>query len=438
MSTQLDYYEILGVARDASGEDVKRAYRRMAMKWHPDQNPGNPEAEAKFKLCAEAYEVLSDTERRSVYDKYGHAGLRQRPAHDFRTMDPQDIFSMFADIFGGQAGAGRRQRGPARGYDLETSVEIALLDVLHGCEREVKFKRVDVCTPCKGTGAKPGTQPATCTSCGGQGQVAQSGFGGMFRMVTTCPTCRGRGRIIKDRCGECNGSGRTSVQRNLSIKIPRGIADGQVVRVAGEGEPPAPDQSPDGTGVRGDLHVVVSVTEHKAFERQGDDLITTLDVGFATAALGGEVVVPTLEGEAETTLEAGTQHGDMFRLDGEGVPSLRTGRRGDLVVIVRVSIPKRLTAKQRELLKAWQAEEPPRVGRAERSGKGARGKASATGGAGSAAAASAPRGGDAHAGPAAQGSDGTGRARGAGDTQSAGGRKRGGFWGKVKDTFGTT
>jgi molecular chaperone DnaJ len=417
MSTQQDYYEILGVARDASGDDIKRAYRRMAMKWHPDQNPGNPEAEAKFKLCAEAYEVLSDSERRSVYDQYGHAGLRQRPAHDFRSMDPQDIFSMFAEIFGGQAGAGRRQRGPARGYDLETSVEIGLTDVLHGCEREVKFKRVDVCGTCKGTGAKPGTQPATCATCQGQGQVAQSGFGGMFRMVTTCPACRGRGRVIKDRCGECNGNGRTSVQRNLSIKIPRGIADGQVVRVAGEGEPPSPDQSPDGTGVRGDLHVVVSVQEHPSFERQGDDLIATLDVGFATAALGGEIVVPTLEGEAESTLEAGTQHGDMFRLEGQGVPNLRTGRRGDLVVVVRVTIPKRLTARQRELLEAWQAEEPPRAGRAER-GKGGRGKAGAGTGSG-------------------KGADRGSGSGGADDAASGGGRKRGGFWGKMKDTFGT-
>ncbi|MBL9141696.1 MAG: molecular chaperone DnaJ, partial [Phycisphaerae bacterium] len=305
MSTQLDYYEILGIARDANGDELKRAYRRLAMKWHPDQNPGNAEAEAKFKLCAEAYEVLSDPERRSVYDQYGHAGLRQRPAHDFRSMDPQDIFSMFADIFGGQGGGGRRQRGPARGYDLETSVEVTLNDVLTGCEREVKFKRVDVCGLCKGSGAKAGTQPVACSTCGGQGQVAQSGFGGMFRMVTACPTCRGRGRMIKDKCGECSGSGRVSVQRHLTIKIPRGISDGQVVRVAGEGEPPAPEQSPDGTGVRGDLHVVVSVSEHPKFQRQGDDLITTLDVSFATAALGGEVIVPTLEGDADSDVDAG-------------------------------------------------------------------------------------------------------------------------------------
>lgn len=421
MSTQLDYYEVLGVARDANGDEIKRAYRRMAMKWHPDQNPGNPEAEAKFKLCAEAYEVLSDGERRSVYDQYGHAGLRQRPAHDFRTMDPQDIFSMFADIFGGQAGGGRRNRGPARGYDLETSVEVSFEDVLHGCEREVKFKRVDVCGTCKGSGAKPGTQPVACATCGGQGQVTQSGFGGMFRMVTTCPACRGRGRVVKDRCGDCGGNGRTSVQRHLTIKIPRGIGDGQVVRVAGEGEPPAPEHSPDGTGVRGDLHVVVSVTEHDRFERQGDDLITTIDVGFATAALGGDVVVATLEGDAETALDAGTQHGEMFRLTGQGLPNLRTGSRGDLIVLVRVTIPRKLTAKQRELLQAWQAEEPPAT-------KRAKGKASVAAGGGSSGRSSAG---------ARSSASGTTEGRAA--QESGGGKgssKRGGFWGKMKDTFG--
>ncbi len=403
MSTQQDYYEILAVARDASAEDVKRAYRRMAMKWHPDQNPGNPDAEAQFKVCAEAYEVLSDPERRAVYDKYGHAGLRQRPAHDFRSMDPQDIFSMFADIFGGQSSGARQRRGPARGYDLETSVEISLLEVLNGCEREVKFKRVDVCTVCKGSGAKPGTQPTTCGTCGGQGQVAQSGFGGMFRMVTTCPTCKGRRQIVKDRCTECKGGGRISVQRHLTIKIPRGIADSQVVRVASEGEPPSPEQSPDGTGVRGDLHVAVSVQEHERFERQGDDLITTLDVSFATAALGGDVVVQTLDGESETDVDAGTQHGDIFRLEGKGVPNLRTGERGDLHVIIRVEIPRKLTAKQRQLLEAWQAEEPPKAQRPPRASKsGSKDSTSGTD----------PK-----------------------STQSQRSRKRGGFWGKVKDTF---
>jgi molecular chaperone DnaJ len=410
MSTQLDYYEILGIARDASGDEVKRAYRRLAIKWHPDQNPGNAEAEGRFKECAEAYEVLSDPEKRAVYDRHGHAGLRGRAGHDFNSMHVEDIFSMFNDIFGGQAGGGgRRQRGPARGYDLETEVEISLREVLDGCDREIPFKRAEVCGICKGSGAKPGTKPAECATCGGQGQVAQQGFGGMFRMVTTCPACQGRRTVVKDKCGECKGAGRTPVQRKLSVKIPRGISDGQVVRVAGEGEPPPPQMSPDGTGVRGDLHIVVRVAEDERFERQGPDLITTLEVGFADAALGGTVTVPTLEGEAETELDAGTQHGELFRLEGKGVPDLRTGRRGDLVVVVHVMVPRRLTARQRELVQELrETERPPPK-----------------------AAKPAAKAGEA---PPKAGGDG---APADGAKKDGSPRKRGGFWGKMKDSFGS-
>lgn len=394
MSTQLDYYEVLGIARDASGDEVKRAYRRLAIKWHPDQNQGNPEAEAKFKECAEAYEVLSDPDKRAVYDRHGHAGLRGRAGHDFNSMHVEDIFSMFNDIFGQQAG-GRAQRGPARGYDLETEVEITLEEVLKGCEREIPFKRLEVCGICKGSGAKPGTKPAECSTCGGQGQVAQQGLGGLFRMVTTCPTCQGRRTIVKDKCSECSGAGRTSVQRKLSVKIPRGIADGQVVRVAGEGEPPPPQASPDGTGIRGDLHIVVRVAEDERFERQGPDLITTLEVSFSDAALGGTVVVPTLEGESETELDAGTQHGELFRLDGKGVPDLRTGERGDLVVVVHVVVPRKLSARQRELITALREAERPAK---------AKDKAKEP--------------------PVQEKKDGSAK-------------KRGGFWGKMKDSLGS-
>ena len=397
MSTSADYYEILGVARDANGDEVKRAYRRLAIKWHPDQNPGNDEAEVRFKECAEAYEVLSDPEKRSVYDRHGHAGLRGRAGHDFNSMHVEDIFSMFNDIFGGQGGGGgRRQRGPARGYDLETEVEITLVEVLEGCEREIPFKRLEVCSPCKGSGAKPGSKPTECTTCGGQGQVAQNGLGGLFRMVTTCPTCQGRRQIIKDKCSECSGAGRTSVQRKLSVKIPRGISDGQVVRVAGEGEPPPPQMSPDGTGVRGDLHIVVRVAEDERFERQQSDLITALEVSFADAALGGTVTVETLEGRSETEIDPGTQHGELFRLDGKGVPDLRTGQRGDLVVVVHVVVPRKLTAKQRELIAALRDTERP-----------------------------AP--------PAAKDSRKDG-SKGAKQDDSA--KKRVGFWGKMKDSLG--
>jgi molecular chaperone DnaJ len=417
MSTQLDYYEILGIARDASGDEVKRAYRRLAIKWHPDQNPGSQEAESRFKECAEAYEVLSDPEKRAVYDRHGHAGLRGRAGHDFNSMHVEDIFSMFNDIFGGQAGGGRRQRGPARGYDLETEVEVSLREVLDGCDREIPFKRAEVCGICKGSGAKPGTRPAECSTCGGQGQVAQQGFGGMFRMVTTCPACQGRRTVVKDKCGECRGAGRTSVQRKLSVKIPRGIADGQVVRVAGEGEPPPPQASPDGTGIRGDLHIVVRVAEDERFERQGSDLITTLEVGFADAALGGAVVVPTLEGEAETELDPGTQHGELFRLEGKGVPDLRTGERGDLVVVVHVMVPRRLTARQRELIKELRETERPAA---------AKPAAGAAAGAGTGKAGKAPAG-------AATGTD---QAPAADAKKDGSPRKRGGFWGKMKDSLG--
>ena len=402
MSTQLDYYEALGIARYASGDEVKRAYRRLAIKWHPDQNQGNADAEAKFKECAEAYEVLSDAEKRAVYDRHGHAGLRGRAGHDFNSMHVEDIFSMFNDIFGGQqGGGGRRQRGPARGYDLETEVEITLEEVLKGCDREIPFKRLEVCGVCKGSGAKPGTKPTECSTCGGQGQVAQQGLGGLFRMVTTCPTCQGRRTIVKDKCSECSGAGRTSVQRKLSVKIPRGISDGQVVRVAGEGEPPPPQASPDGTGIRGDLHIVVRVAEDERFERQGPDLITTLEVSFADAALGGSVVVPTLEGESETELDAGTQHGELFRLDGKGVPDLRTGERGDLVVVVHVLVPRKLSAKQRELITALREAERPAKEKAKPGAK------------------------DGGKEPPVQ------------EKKDGSAKKRGGFWGKMKDSLGS-
>ena len=415
MSTSADYYEILGITRDAAGEEVRRAYRRLAIKWHPDQNPDNPDAEGKFKQCAEAYEVLSDPERRAVYDRHGHAGLRGRAGHDFNSMHVEDIFSMFNDIFGGQSGGGgggRRQRGPARGYDLETVVEITLEEVLEGCEREIPFKRLEVCTLCKGSGAKPGSKPIECSTCGGQGQVAQNGLGGLFRMVTTCPTCQGRRHIIKDKCGECSGQGRMSVQRKLSVKIPRGISDSQVVRVAGEGEPPPPQMSPDGTGVRGDLHIVVRVAEDERFERQGSDLITALEVSFADAALGGSVSIETLDGVSETDLDAGTQHGELFRLDGKGVPDLRTGQRGDLVVVVHVVVPRRLSNKQRELITALRDAErpapPPKdAARKNPDGKDSSGKATGKGGFGKATKK---------------------------EDSSA---KSPGFWGKVKDSFGT-
>jgi molecular chaperone DnaJ len=356
MPTTRDYYEILGVQSKASDEEIKRAYRRLAMKNHPDRNPGSADAEARFKECAEAYEVLSDPERRAMYDRYGHAGLRSRPGHDFNSMGVEDIFSMFEDIFGGAFdGRARRARpgGVPRGYDLETEVEITLDEVLTGTDRDVDFKRLDVCQTCDGQGAKPGTGRVTCTTCGGNGQVAQAGFGGMFRMVTTCRACQGRGSVIADKCSDCRGNGRVSVKRSLSVKIPPGVHDSQAVRVAGEGEPPPPELSPDGKGIRGDLHVVVRVRQHKRFEREGDHLLVAVPIAFSQAALGAEIEIPTIDGAATLKIPAGTQHGALMKIDGQGLPNLRTGRRGDLIVIVHLVVPRKLNDAQKRLLRDY-------------------------------------------------------------------------------------
>lgn len=351
MPTTRDYYEILSVEKTASGDEIKRAYRRMAMKHHPDRNPGDAAAEVRFKECAEAYEVLVDPERRTIYDKYGHAGLRSTPGHDFSSMHAEDIFSMFQEIFGGSVGSGRSRRGGVpRGYDLETEVEINLDEVLAGATRDVEFKRLDVCRTCSGDGCKPGTKPVVCQVCGGAGQVQQAGLGGMFRMVTTCPQCRGRGSVIAERCSDCRGQGRVSVRRSLTVKIPPGVQAGQAVRVQSEGEPPPPEISPGGQGIRGDLHVVVRVQRHERFERDGDHLLIAIPVAFTQAALGAEVEIQTLDGAARLTMPPGTQHGAVFRIKERGLPNLRSGKRGDVVVVIQLIVPRKLNESQRKLL----------------------------------------------------------------------------------------
>lgn len=365
MPAQRDYYEILGVDRSADAEEIRRAYRRMAMKYHPDRNPGDAEAEARFKEAAEAYEVLSDAQKRERYDRFGHEGLRMGggPAtHDFSRMDVSDIFSMFEEIFGGMGGGRPRGRGAARGYDLETEVVIGLEDVLTGCERDVEFSRLDVCEGCGGSGARPGSKPTRCPQCDGRGQVQQTGLGGMFRMVTTCPACRGRGTIIREHCPTCRGKGRQARKRRLSVRIPPGISDGQAVRIAGEGEPPSVEAAPDGAGIRGDLHVVVRVKPHKLYRRDADHLVMEMPIGMTQAALGAEVEVPLLAGGSKPlTIPPGTQHGSVFRLQGDGLPNLRTGRRGDLIAIVKVEIPRRLSKEQQRLLREFAATEDEKV-----------------------------------------------------------------------------
>ncbi len=355
MPNQSDYYELLGVERTASVDDIKRAYRKLALKYHPDRNPGDKEAEENFKACAEAYEVLSDTEKRQRYDRFGHEGLRGQAGHDFRHMDPNDIFSMFEGIFGGEGGqrSGRRGGGQ-RGYDLETQVELSLEQVVAGVEKEIEFTRQDLCPTCTGTGAKPGSKPMACGTCGGQGQVQQAGFGGMFRMVTTCPSCAGSGAVIKDKCAACKGTGRKPKKRVINVRIPPGISDGQAIRVGGEGEPG------QGGGQRGDLHVLVRVAEHKVFMREEDHLVLRMPVSFTQAALGAKVKVPTLDGkppEMEIAIQPGTQHGELIRLPGRGLPNLRSGRRGDLVVVLLLEVPRKLSEKQERLLREFAATE---------------------------------------------------------------------------------
>jgi molecular chaperone DnaJ len=349
-----DYYEVLGVDKTAGADDVKRAYRRLAIKYHPDKNPGDKDAEAKFKECAEAYEVLSDTDKRARYDQYGHAGLQGSGVHDFSRMNVEDIFGalnledIFGDLFGG-GGRSRRTaaRGPHRGYDLETVVELTLNDVAVGVEKSIEFTRQDNCEDCGGSGSAKGSSPSKCPACGGSGQVAQAGLGGFFQMVSTCPQCRGSGKVITNPCKTCRGSGKVPKKRLVTIKIPAGVHEGQSVRVAGEGEPGF------NGGPRGDLYCYVRLKEHPFLQRDGVNLIAVVPISFTQAALGGIVEVPSLTGRRELKISPGTQTGDVFRIKGQGLPDIRTKRSGDELVQVIVEIPKKLNSQQEELLRKF-------------------------------------------------------------------------------------
>jgi molecular chaperone DnaJ len=359
-----DYYEVLGVSKTADGEEIKRSYRRLAMKYHPDRAAGEGVdkhvAETKFKECAEAYEVLSDQTRRSRYDQYGHAGVNGTGQHDFSHMDVTDIFTMFDEIFGGaargRAGAeAKRQASNKRGFDLETQVELTLSEVAIGADKTIEFEKQDICDNCGGSGAKPGTSPVACVQCGGQGRVAQQGFGGMFRMVTTCPNCRGRGSIVRDHCPRCTGSGRQLRKRVVTVKIPAGVHEGQAVRIAGEGEPG------DNGAPAGDLHCYISVRPHPVFSRHNNDIVCQVPISFTEAALGGSIDVPTLKGSEKLEIPHGTQHGEVFKLNGKGLPDIRSYRAGDEVVQILVEIPKRLTDRQKMLLREFAATEDDKV-----------------------------------------------------------------------------
>lgn len=338
-----DYYEVLGVVKTAAPEEIKKAYRRLAHKHHPDRNHDDASAEGKFKEAAEAYEVLSDAGKRQRYDQFGHAGLSGAGMHDYSHMDVNDIFSMFGDIFGG----GRR--GRQRGADLQTQVELSLSEVAVGAERSIEFTRQELCDGCGGTGAARGTDRKICSTCGGYGQVEQStGLGSIFgRVITSCPSCRGRGSMIVTPCATCRGSGRVHKGRVVTVKIPPGIQDGQAIRVRGEGE-----IGPEGDA-RGDLHCYVRIAPHPFLTRHENDLICHMPISFTQAALGAKVEVPTLAGKADLKIPPGAQHGQLFRLRGLGLPDLRSGRAGDELVEILVEIPTKLNKEQEGLLREF-------------------------------------------------------------------------------------
>jgi molecular chaperone DnaJ len=340
--TQPDYYEVLAVSRTASEQEIKSAYRKMAMKYHPDRNHGNKEAEDKFKLAAEAYAVLSDPDKRQRYDAYGHAGLG---AGGFG-FDPT-AFADFGDILGDFFGFGdlfgRRRGGPRRGQDLRYNLDLTFEEAAFGTETHIQIPRLETCTTCQGSGAAPGTSATTCTACNGTGQVTfQQGF---FSVARSCGRCRGTGRIITSQCKDCRGQGQVAAERKLQIKIPAGVDTGSQLRIAGEGEPGTAGGPP------GDLYVVVRVEDHSFFRREGATLLCEVPISITQAALGATIEVPTVEGQpARLSVPEGTQSGTTFRLRGQGIPYLGAKGRGDLHVGVRVVVPTRLTAEQRRLL----------------------------------------------------------------------------------------
>lgn len=355
VATKKDYYEVLGVAREAAPDDIKRAYRQAAMKYHPDRG-GGPESEEMFKQAAEAYEVLSDPEKRGRYDRYGHAGLGGSAMHDFSHMRADDIFSVFGDIFGdffGGAGGGRASRG----VDLQTELYVTLAEVAKESEKQIEFNRNDFCDHCAGKGAEPGTKVNACSTCGGYGQVERTSGMGFFstRVVTACPDCRGKGSTFTKACTECKGSGRVPKHRIVTVKVPAGIHDGQAIRLRGEGEPG------EQGAARGDLHCYIRVQEHPFLQRHGNDLLCDVPLSFTQAALGAKIEVPTLTGKVEVTIPPGTQHGEMLRLSKIGLPDMRSRRVGDQIIRILIEVPQRLSKKQEELLREFAKTEDARV-----------------------------------------------------------------------------
>lgn len=350
--SQRDYYDILGIPRDAEPKDIKRAYRKLAMKFHPDRNPNDAKAEAKFREAAEAYETLSDPEQRTLYDQFGHAGLSgggRRGGRDFSDID--DIFSefgdIFGDVFGGFAGGGAPRGGPRPGADLRYDLELSFDEAVFGTTKTVKIPRHTTCETCEGSGAKPGTEPARCAACGGSGQIRHTQ--GFFTLSSTCPECGGTGEFIEDPCVDCQGRGVLERTRDIEVTVPAGVEAGNRLRLRGEGE-----EGQKG-GPRGDLYVVLHVAPSEIFERDGADLHYEAEISFVQAALGCTIEVPTLEATQKLVIDAGTQPGDTRVLRGAGVQRLQSNERGDLYVHLAVTVPTELDADQRELLEQFAA-----------------------------------------------------------------------------------
>ncbi len=348
-----DYYEVLGVDKNADEAAIKKAYRKLAKKYHPDMNPGDAEAEKRFKEASEAYAVLSDSQKRAQYDQFGHAAFEQGggpggfSGFDFGG-DMGDIFGdIFSDLFGGGTRSRRANNGPMKGANLRTSVRIKFEEAVFGCEKQIELNLKDECTHCHGTGAKPGTSPDTCPKCGGKGQVVftQQSLFGVVRNVQSCPDCRGTGKIIKSKCTDCSGTGYVSKRKKISVSIPAGIDNGQCVRIRDKGEPGV------NGGSRGDLLVEVLVSRHPLFQRQDRDIYSTAPVTFVQAALGGDVHIKTIDGEVIYNVKPGTQTDTRVRLRNKGVPSLRNKQvRGDHYVTLVVQVPTQLTQEQKDIL----------------------------------------------------------------------------------------
>ncbi len=350
--TKIDYYEVLSVSRDASDQELKTAYRKLAMQYHPDRNPNNPEAEEKFKECSEAYQVLSDAEKRAAYDRYGHAAFNgggggnpfQGGGFSGNAQDLGDIFGdLFGEMFNMGGQGGRKASRVQRGRDLRYDMTLEFEEAVFGVEKEITIKRAETCTDCKGSGAAKGKAPVTCTQCGGRGQQRfQQGF---FSVARTCSVCGGTGTLIVDPCTTCKGQTVVQMQHSILVKVPAGVEQDTRIRYQGEGE------AGKFAGPAGDLYVVLNVKAHKFFERDGDDLHCVLPISFPQAALGTELDIQTLEGAATIKVPEGTQSGKEFKLRGKGVPHLNSSGKGDLIVEIRVQTPGKLTKQQKELLK---------------------------------------------------------------------------------------